>query len=241
VGNTLTRIVIDEVLTTLKQTFDDKNITRAQAAFWVITVGNDLLAKHIGKRDSGLYLTTYPEVPISIAKNNNTLNIVKNRKYVELPDIIFSYDKDGGIKYMSYESTGGPGCPPRFTTIQIDRTTPKEALWLNKSVYTRPSPKNPYFYLSGNIVYFLGLEKVPVKNIEMGLFSPIKPVEQIDIDTPFPLPSELLPQLKINVINLARFSFFLPQTDVKNDGSATSGQANIGKVQSVNQPQSQDE
>lgn len=239
-NNSTTRTVVDEILVTLKQIYDDKDITRAQAAYWVITVGNDLLAKHIGKRNTGLFITTFPEVPVSVAKDNSVHNIVKNRKYVELPEMVFSYDKDRGVNYVAYESTGGQGCPPRFTNVQITRTTQAESRWLYKSVNTKPSPKQPYYYLSGNIVYFLGIERVPVKNVEMGLLTTINPIEKIDIDQPFPFPAELLPQLKRGVIDLARYSFFVPDGDSKNDGTSTTPTANIGKVQSVNQPQQEE-
>ena len=104
-----------------------------------------------------------------------------------------------------------------------------------------PSPSNPYFYLSGNIVYFLGIEKVDIKNVEMGLYTTINPVEKIDIDAPFPFPDELLSQVKRGVTDLARYSFFIPRVDIINDGAATTEKAAIGKVQSVNDQQNQEE
>lgn len=239
-GTTL-RTVINDVLVSLKQTFDDKEITRAQVAYWIITVGNDLLGKHIVKRKHGLFLNTFPSVPIVISKENSAVNVVKNRKFVELPAQIFSFNKDGAVDYVAYESTGGENCPPRFTNVQFSRTTQSQSRWLYKSVNTMPSPSNPYFYLSGNIVYFLGIEKVDIKNVEMGLYTTINPVEKIDIDAPFPFPDELLSQVKRGVTDLARYSFFIPRVDIINDGAATTEKAAIGKVQSVNDQQNQEE
>lgn len=233
-GTTL-RTVISDVLVSLKQTFDDKDITRAQVAYWIITVGNDLLGKHIVKRRHGLFLNTFTDVPVIVSKENRAGNIVKNRKFVELPALIFSFEKDNAVNYVAYESTGGEGCPPRFTNVQFSRTTQAQSRWLYKSVNTIPSPTNPYFYLSGNIVYFLGIEKVAVKNVEMGLYTTINPVDKIDIDAPFPFPEELLSQIKRGVTDLARYSFFIPTVDIINDGTSTTTKANIGKVQSVNQ------
>lgn len=239
-GTTL-RTVISDVLVSLKQTFDDKDITRAQVAYWIIIAGNDLLAKHISKRSTGLFLNIFPEVPITVSKENKVGNIVKNRKFVELPAQIFSFNKDGAIDYIAYESTGGENCPPRFTNVQFSRTTQTQSRWLYKSVNTIPSPSRPYFYLAGNIVYLLGVEKVSIDNLEMGLYTTIDPVNKIDIDAPFPFPEELLDQIKRSVTDLARYSFFIPKVDITNDGTSSAAKAAIGKVQSVNDQQNQDE
>lgn len=236
-NGTTTRTVVDDILVSLKQTFDDKDITRAQVAYWVIIAGNDLLSKHIVKRNHGLFLNIFPDVPVTVVKENKGGNIIKNRKFVELPAQIFSFDRDGAVNYVAYESTGGEGCPPRFTNVQLTRTSQKESRWLYKSVYTTPSPTNPYFYLAGNVVYFLGIEKVPVESVEMGLMTTINPVEKIDIDQPFPFPAELLGTIKRMVTDLAKYSF-LVQADDTNDGKITTNQTpNIPKIQSVNAQQ----
>lgn len=234
---TTTRTVIDDILVSLKQTFDDKDITRAQVAYWVILAGNDLLGKHIVKRRHGLFLNTFTDVPVTVSKENKAGNIVKGRKFVELPEQIFSFERDNAVNYIAYESTGAKGCPPRFTNVQFSRTTQSQSRWLYKSVNTMPSPERPYFYLSGNVVYFLGIEKVPVENVEMGLYTTINPVEKIDIDVPFPFPAELLAPIKRMVTDLAKYSF-LVQADDTNDGKITTNQTpNIPKIQSVNAQQ----
>lgn len=228
------RIIVDEIHTTIKQTFDDQNITRAQVAYWVICVGNDLLSKHVGKRDSGQFLNIFPVVPIQIASQSSSIDIVKGRKYVELPKNIFDFDKDEGIEYIAYSYDEDPECQPEFTRKVITRTSPEKAAWLYQNEYTKPSPKNPYWYRVNNLIYFLGIEKVPIDNVEMGLFMTIDPLEKVDFDAPFRFPQELMPTLRRFVIEMARYSFFFPQ-DRKNEGNDEgSPGAQIPKIVSVN-------
>jgi hypothetical protein len=108
--------------------------------------------------------------------------------------------------------------------------------WLELHPNTKASPKEPYFYRVGNLLYLFGLEKVPVKNIEAGLYLAIEPVTEIDIDAPFDFPEELLSVLKRQVIDLVKFSWFFPQ-DRENSGADESqtGKANFPKIASVNQ------
>src|SRR3990167_6270083 len=151
------RVHVDETLITIKQTFDDKTVSKAQVAYWYIVAANQLLSQHNLKRDSGAFLSIFPEIPIVIPTVSADPNIVKDRKYIELPGLIFDYDKDNGIEYLSYVSDGGAGCPPRFTRTKIMRTSPGEAEWLYLNPHTAPSPKNPYFYRVNSLIYFLGI------------------------------------------------------------------------------------
>jgi hypothetical protein len=230
------RVHVDEILSTIKQTFADRSVSRAQVAYAFITVGNKMLGQHIIKRDSGAFLTIFPEVPVQIAENVAVEGVVTNRKYIELPGLIFDYDKDDAIHYVAYESTGSKYELPRFSKKKMMRTEPGQAEWLLLSPYTHPSPKEPYFYRVGNLVYFLGLEKIPVKNVEMGLFLTINPLQVIDIDQPFPFPMELLSDLKRQVIDLIKFGWFFPaDREITGDDESQTGKANIPKIVSVNQ------
>lgn len=230
------RIIVDEILVTIKQTFDDKKVTQAQVAYWTIIVANQILGQHNQKRDSGQFLSVFPEVPIQIASNNNTQNIVKGRKFIELPGSIFDFDKDGGVEYVAYYNPD-ENCGPEFAKKTITRTSPGELQWLNLNEITKPSPKQPYWYRVGNYIYLVGVETVPIKFAEIGLYLTIDPLEKIDIDKPFFFPQELLNVLKRQVVDLARFSFLFP-SDRVNDGSdsTTERPASIPKVASVNDP-----
>lgn len=228
------RVIVDEIRTTIKQTFDDKIVSRAQVAHWVIIVGNQLLGQHNAKRDSGAFLNIYPDVPVQIANDNSKQNIIKGRKYIEIPATIFDYDRDGGIGYMSYYDPD-ENCRPEYRNRKIERSTPTQIRWLEKSIHTKPSAKSPYFWRAGDYFYIVGIESVPVKFIEVGVYQTIDPLEKIDLDAPFFFPQELLRVLKDQVTALARYSFLFP-SDRENTGNDEGGQQNksIPKIVSVN-------
>ena len=52
-----------------------------------------------------------------MAIQSATKNIIKDRKYIEMPGLIFDWDKDEAVDYLAYTSDGGPQCPPRFTKV----------------------------------------------------------------------------------------------------------------------------
>lgn len=225
------RIHIEESLTVIKQTFDDKSVSRAQVAYCYIIVANDLLSKHISKRDSGAFLNQFDNVP---------LQKESNRKFIDLPGLIFDYDKDGAVEYLAYTSDGGKNCPPRFARITFTRTSPSEAQHLYLHPSTTPSPKLPYFYRIKNRLYILGLEGVPIKNLETGLYLTVDPLQEIDIDKSFDFPQELLKTLKMQVIDLIRYNWFFPK-DSANTGQdeTASEKVNQQKIVSVNPQQEQ--
>jgi len=231
------RVTVDEILVTIKQTFDDKQISQAQVAYWVIIVANDLLGKHNAKRDSGAFLTTFVDIPVQVATSSTNPNIVAGRKYVELPGNIFDYDKDGGVEYIAYYRDEQPECQPDFQRKTIQRTSPGELQWLQLHPNTKTSISNPYWYRTGDIIYLVGLETSPVKFIEMGVYMTISPLEKIDIDQPFNFPGELLHVLKRQVTDLARFSFLFGSNDRSNDGDNTEEVKTVPKIQSVNDQQ----
>lgn len=227
------RVIVDELLVSIKQTFDDRQISQAQVAYWVILVGNQLLSQHNLKRDSGAFLATYTGIPVKKSTTSSNPNIVKGRKYIELPASIFDFDKDGGVEYIAYYNPDEK-CAPEFRNKTIQRTSPSEVQWLMLRKETKPSPKNPYWYRTGDIIYILGIEDVPVKFAEIGIYQTIDPLEKIDIDAPFMFPQELMHVLKRQVTDLARFSYIFPGTDRANDGNDEEQQKPIPKITSVN-------
>jgi hypothetical protein len=234
-SQTILRTVVDDLLKDFKQQFDDKRLQRAQVAHWIIMIGNRLLSQHISKRDSGAYLSIYAGVPIKVATANLNPNIIKGRKYIELPTCIFDYDKDGGVEYISYYmDKQEANCPPPFTRQTFTRTTPGDVQRIYMSEYEEPKAKNPYWYRAGNNIYLLGLECVNPKEIEIGIYSTLKPITDpnIDLDGPFPFPEELLIQLKRQVLDLGRFVMVIPEERV-NDGVDTQKPMPTNKITSV--------
>jgi hypothetical protein len=235
------RIIVDEIAVTIKQTFDDKVVPRSQIAYWTIIVGNQLLGQHNIKRDSGAFLSIFTDIPVKTATKNVNPNLVKGRKYIELPGNIFDFDKDGGVEYIAYYNEN-ENCDPEAYKKTIQRTSPGELQWLKLDRNTKPSPETPYWYRAGDFLYLVGIEAVPVKFAEFGLYMTIDPLEKIDLDKPFPFPQELLHVLKRQVTDLARFSFLF-KNDRDNDGDDTAsnpqGNQTIPKVVSVNESQQQ--
>lgn len=237
-AGTSLRILTDEVITDLKQTIDDAEIDEVTVGFWIITLSNTILGQHIGKRDSGAFLTTWTGVPVVEPTTTLQNAVVAGRKYITLPANIFDFDFDGGIDYIAYTSDGGPGCPPEFEFVNFERTSPKEARMLLFHPQTKPSPKRPYFYRTGDFIPLLGIENINVPAVELGIYSTIKPITEINFDAPFTFPDELMSVLRRQLLDLGRFILFMPGDNRQNvgaDETTPSTQMPGQKIVSVNQ------
>jgi hypothetical protein len=236
------RIVVDDIRKSINQILDDANITPAQVAYWVRLTANKLLGQHIQKRSSGAFLSTFDNIPILVSASSLPSDIVKQRKFFQLPGEVFDFDSDRGIEYISYTSNGGPLAPARFTQVTFTRTTPKQSHWLYKSPYTTPKPDNPYWYRVGHNIYLLGIEKIAVASLELAAYMPIDPLEMLDVnyDAPFEFPAELMDTLKRQTIDMARFSFLFPRESESNSGQQelepTIPIAKTASVNAANQP-----
>jgi hypothetical protein len=241
VSHTKLRYVVDDIAKDLKQVFDDKIIEKSQIAYWVLLVGNRLKSQHIAKNDSGAYVHAFSGIPLEIAVTGSNPNDIPGRKRIVLPEAIYDYDKDGGIQYISYwdEEAVTTDCieAPEFTNRTFIRTTPIETERLYMDKYERPSPRNPYYFRQGEFIYFLGIEKVDVQTVEIGIFSTFDPLTDIDLDAKFEFPEELLLILKRQVLDLGRFALKIPE-DRKNDGEDTTNTDAVSeqKLVSVNDP-----
>lgn len=235
-GTTL-RTVVNDISIDLGQITDDKKVADIQVAHWVIMIGNRLKSQHIAKRDSGAFLSVFANVPVQTFTSNLNPNQVKNRKYIEIPESIYDYDKDGGVEYISYYlEEFEQGCPPPFTTQTFTRTTPSESQRLYYSKYEEPKPVNPYWYRVGRYIYFLGVECSNVKNVEIGIYASLKSVTDadLDLDADFDFPEELLIILKRQVLDLGRFVLLMPEERINDGATMNSGTIPTNKISSVN-------
>lgn len=235
--STLLRTIVDDIVEDLKQTLDDKTIQPIQIGYWIVLIGNRLKSQHIGKRDSGSFLSVYDDVPVEKKSASKLPNEIKERKFIRLPRSIYDYDKDGGIEYISYcLEEPQEGCPPPFTNVLFNRTTPSKSGRLYFSKYEEPSPARPYFYVVHDYIYLLGIECVDIKSLEIGIYSTLDPITEIDLDAPFDFPDELLAILKRQVIDLGRFSLLMPEEKI-NDGAnrLAGGGIPTNKIVSVNE------
>jgi hypothetical protein len=231
------RHIVDDIVVDLRQNFDDKRIIPSQIAYWVILVGNRLKAQHIKKRSSGAFMTTFAEVPVQVSDVIGD-NLVRYRKYIDLPDCIYDFHNDAGIHYISYSHPEElPNELPPLTQVKFGRTTPAGLKALYANPYTKPDRKNPYFYRTKNRLYLLGLECVNVKNVEIGLWLTLDPVTEIDLDADFEFPEELLFVLKKQVLDMGRFALLMPQERVNDgDDDTNPNQVPTNKITSVNDP-----
>jgi len=241
VSSTKLRYVVDDIAKDLKQVFDDKIIEKAQIAYWVLLVANRLKSQHISKIDSGAYIHAFTGIPIQIVSSGNNPNDIAGRKRIVLPEAIYDYDNDGGIEYISYWDEEAVSVdyihPPEFTNRTFIRTKPIETERLYMNEFEKPSPRNPYFYRLGTYIYFLGIERVDVQTVEIGIYSTFDPLTDIDLDAKFEFPEELLLILKRQVLDLGRFALKIPE-DRKNDGEDTTDVRAVSeqKLVSVNDP-----
>lgn len=220
------RYVVYDLLGDLKQIYDDADLSPFKVAYWVMTFADRLRKQHIEKRHSGAYLTRFDNVPV-------LTDTVNGRHYCVLPAAVYDFDEDKGIDYITYtdewylgfSTTIAPDFIPEFTNVTFTRTSPSESARLYFRADETPSPENPYFYRQGDRLYFLGTESLDgFSSVELGLMTTLDPTNvSLDIDQPFEFPSDLLPLLKRQILDLGRFILMIPG-DLKNDGTGLQSQ-----------------
>jgi hypothetical protein len=211
-GYSTLRYIAYDILETLKQTYDDAEITLAQAVYWVMVHADKLKKAHIGKNPGGAYLTIFEGVAVEV-------DPVNGRNYMVLPENIYDYDFDRGIAYIAYPAAVDPDYPA-FAGTQFSRTTIQEARRLYFRDDEKPSPSNPFMYRVGDRVYFLGTEQIHFREAEVGLYASFNPTDTaLDIDAPFDFPQDLLPVLKGEVLKMGLFMRQMPK-DLVNDGTS---------------------
>jgi len=210
---TLRHIVFD-ILRTVKENHPDAAVTVAQCAYWVIVRADRLRKVHIGQMSSGAFLSTFLDLETLVDPDTG-------RNYFVLPAAIYDFDDDKGIEYITYQAQIDLN-DPVFTSTQFTRTTIPRTRRLYMSEDERPTPSNPYFYRSGDRIYFLGVEQIDLLKVEVGLFTTLLPVDAtLDLDEVFDFPSELLPQLKAEIVAMGLFIVKLPKEyDVEVRGNA---------------------
>jgi len=218
----------------LKQTFDDADISFSQVVHWVQFFINKFQQAKLSVNDSGLYLSVYTGLPV-LTFSTSDVNEVTGRKYFELPNSIHDFNLDGGIKYVSYVDKDG-ACAPSFASVRFTRTDPVRAKRLYMTEYEKPTPGNPYFYRVRDYVYLLGVEDISVRYVEAGLLTTFDPFSECDMDQPMWLDEGVMADVFKSVVDLGRFVMLVPAESV-NEGSNTVDKGDIPtqKIVSVNQ------
>jgi hypothetical protein len=223
------RFVVYDILGDLKQIYDDAQLTPFKVFYWVMVFADRLRKQHIEKIDSGAFVYRFDNILVYI-------DPITGRNYFELPAAIYDFDNDDGIDYITYPPTMDLSLP-MFSSTTFTRTTPGKAARLYFREEERPSPGNPYFYRQNKYIYLLGVEEINITKIEAGLKTTLDPASlTTDIDAQFDFPSDLIPVLKRQLLDIGRFVLQIP-TDLVNDGASfDSKQFPQQKIASVNDP-----
>jgi hypothetical protein len=215
------RYVAYNIQQSYKKTYDDSDLSMNQILFWINVIVARLRKENEKEIEQGKFLTRFCEVPVQIDTDCH------DRKYVDIPVDVADMDNDKGIQYITYNYESKCCCTgANFAQVIFQPTSPMKAFRLNMDEYEKPSPKNPYFYrLTGvdecdnvNRIYFLGLECITVKDVELGLICNVNSNESCDLDSEISLPEYLIEDLITRVLNLGRFLLIAPQENV-NEGS----------------------
>jgi hypothetical protein len=207
------RFGVNDILTSLKKTGDDRVITIAHVVYYIQVVANRLntLSARKKRGDQGKYKTVFAPVAVK-------LDSLGERKYIDLPSGILGLDNEGGVDYLSYNQETCCCAGPPFADKVFNRTTPGVVNILTRNPYTKPSPSNPYFYRIGEKIFLLGLECISVKDVEICVLTALDPTTTCDLDDEIEIAPHLIQTLRAEVTNMLRGPLVLP-SDRVNDGN----------------------
>lgn len=237
------RYVAYDLEKSLKKTFDDADLTLAQIVYWVMVVANKIRAQHYPVTNTDLFTSTYSSVTIH--------KDVKGRKYIDLPTQIIDLPFQKGINYICYNINDADECNGySFAQVFFQPTFSKQVQHLYLDEYTKPKPENPYFYRVGQDVdnvsvdrlYLIGIEKLPITDVEISILSTLNPNRLPNLDDEIPLPDELVLDVITQVLQLGRMILMIPD-ERKNDGSdeAKGGIPQVPGIQQQAQQQQTEE
>lgn len=213
------RYVGYDLLTSLRKMFDDADIRMSHVLYWISVIANRIRVDQLGKTNTGLFTSTFSNIPINTDSSG--------KKYIDLPASIMDLQNESGVEVLTYCSDE---CNPYpFIKVFFQPTTIGESMVLYMDEYTKPDPKNPYFYRIGDKVdgvkvsrlYLLGIECIEVRCLEAALKCSIDPTKICDLDDEIPIPDERIEELMTGVLQLGRFVMMIPDENI-NQGSDNS-------------------
>lgn len=207
------RYFANDILETLKKNFDDADITMSHVIYWTLVGANRLNKLHAEKRDTGKFTTIFSSVSVKLD------TALKDRKFIDLPAKMLDINNDKGIEYITFNFESCSCCEgPNFAQVLMQPTTPAKSHRLYMSLYEKPDPSNTYFYRIGERVYFLGVECINLKDVEIGIKTALDPEKVCDLDTELEVPEHLIQTLRAEVLNMGRMVLLVP-ADRVNEGS----------------------
>lgn len=211
------RYVIYDLQKSFNASFDDADFTLNQILYWVMVVANRMRLQQTIATNTDLFTSTFSSVEVKTDS--------KGRKYIDLPVQIMDLPNNSGVVYITYNEETCKCEGPSFAQVFFQGVNLGSVQHLYLDEYTKPNSKNPYFYRIGdhidgvkvNRIYLLGLECVPVKDIEIAIKATLDPKTLCNIDEDIPLPDEMIQELMMQVLQLGRFVMMMPQ-ESSNDG-----------------------
>jgi hypothetical protein len=211
------RYVVYDLQKSFNSTFDDADFTFNQILYWVMVMANKLRVQQTLATNTDLFTSTFSSVDVLLDN--------KGRKYIDLPVQIMDLAYNAGVMYITYNEETCKCDGPSFAQVHFSGIDVGSIRTLYMDEYTKPTSVNPYFYRIGhnidgspvNRIYFLGLECVPVKDVEIAVKSSLDPKVLCDIDSEIPLPDEMIPDLIMQILQLGKFIMLMPK-EVTNEG-----------------------
>jgi hypothetical protein len=185
--------------------------------YWVMVVANRMRLQQTIATNTDLFTSTFNDVPV--------LTDSKGRKYIDLPAYIMDLPNNAGVIYITYNEETCKCEGPAFSQVWFQGVNLGSVQHLYLDEYTKPSAHNPYFYRIGdridgvkvNRIYLLGLECVPVEDVEIAIKATLDPRQICSLDDEIPLPDEMIQDLMMQVLQLGRFVMLMPKENI-NDG-----------------------
>jgi len=211
------REFIYDIKTTLGKLSDDANFTVSHILYLTLIAADNLNGEVISKKGGGKYLSTF-SIKSSLISDSGSYS-----KF-SLPSEFYGMINDGGIKYIHADIIDDDGV---HHPVSFQRIDPSSIRIINMGSATKPSMKNPYFYVVGGTIRLLGINCTDMLNVEVGMYSPISVSldckvsgVSFSLDDKIAVDEDKISILRYRVLDMCRYGIQL-SVDNTNDGSDT--------------------
>lgn len=192
-----------------------------QVIWWIKIIVNKVKSASM-TIPSGSYLATFTDIPVHFQYDGRN-DILRNKKYIELPANIFDMFRDDGVNWLAYSKVimdeDGKVC--YCEPVYFQRTTLIEAREMQYNPHEKPSELVPYFIRINNLLYLPGVETVSKFRLDAALYITEKPyIGDMNLDDEILLNDEQIADVVSRVMSLGRFVMLVPKERV-NEGDDT--------------------
>jgi hypothetical protein len=234
------RNLVSSVDLQLKQTSSESTIPLTQLYLWATYFVNKYMSFKYQTTESGTHLAIFPSVAVLKSISSVSPNIIAGEKYSILPRNVYDFPDDRGIDYITYSRNEYPDNVDLGYIGTFMRTSPSKARRLYYSKYEIPSPTNPYFYVHGNYVGFLGIKDINISTVEMGLITTFDPFADQNIDDNLPILYEFGDEIHKDIFEMGRFALLVPEDRIQDAASnINSEQVPQARAVSINKESNQ--